>query len=67
MANFEEAMMDEFEEWAARLRSRPPLLVLPENPTEADRIATYHAALAHGLSDYEAREEGWPSREAPDD
>jgi len=40
---------------------RPALLDLPENPTESDRVATYEAALASGLSDYEAREEGWPS------
>jgi hypothetical protein len=41
--------------------ARPPLLDLPDNPTEADRIATYRAALASGLSDPEAREEGWPT------
>ena len=35
-------------------------------PTEADRLATYRAALAQGLSDAEAREEGWPAREYRD-
>ena len=45
---------------AYRLLTRSPLLCLPEDPTEDDRVATYRAALAHGLSDAEAREEGWP-------
>ena len=40
---------------------RPPLLVLPDNPTEDDRVAIYRAALTSGLSDAEAREEGWPT------
>ena len=37
------------------------LLHLPDHPTEEDRLAVYLAALATGLSDAEAREEGWPS------
>lgn len=41
----------------------PPLLDLPDEPTEFDRVSTYQAALAHGLSDAEAREEGWPTRD----
>lgn len=46
---------------AYALLTRPPLLDLPDKPTEFDRVSTYRAALAHGLSDAEAREEGWPS------
>jgi hypothetical protein len=30
--------------------------------SEAAALERYEAALASGLSDYEAREEGWPSR-----
>lgn len=29
--------------------------------TEKDRLDVYHQAVAGGLSDHEAREEGWPS------
>ncbi len=37
------------------------LLDLPEKPTELDRQMTYIAAMARGLSDAEARAEGWRS------
>lgn len=33
---------------------------------EAAAVGRYEAALASGLSDYEAREEGWPSTVSPE-
>lgn len=61
------ADVPEEEEWEARitaglltrLGSRPaPALVDPE---ESAALARYQAALDAGLSDAEAREEGWPA------
>jgi hypothetical protein len=36
-----------------------------DTTAEEERLATYNQALADGLSDHEARAEGWPEEAHP--